>query len=74
MYRIRIPAEIKDNGYYMRREPFHRISSSYYEIHIESFADLTVSEHVGILNKIANIGGMGNLRVTKLENNASEEK
>lgn len=71
-YLIRIPAEI-NNGYWTRRENPTRISASHYELYINSFNDLTISEQHAFLDKMANIGGVGNLRVHKLgEENDSE--
>ena len=64
-YLIRIPAEI-NNGYWTRRDSPTRISTSHYELFINDFSDLTVEEQRAFLDKMANIGGVGNLRVTKV--------
>ena len=65
-YLIRIPAEITSNGYYTRREKPTRVSTAHYELYVSNFGDLTVEEQCAILDKMANIGGVGNLRVTKV--------
>lgn len=72
MYRIRIPAEYKGGKYFTRRMPSKQISSAYYELHIQNFSDLTVEEHKAILDKWSSIGGLGNLRVLKIDNDTNE--
>lgn len=71
-YLVRIPAEITNHGYYTRRENPTRVSTAHYELYISDFSDLTVGEQHAFLDKMANIGGMGNLRVSKIGNYDSE--
>jgi|DEB0MinimDraft_4_1074332.scaffolds.fasta_scaffold43086_1 hypothetical protein len=74
-YRVRIPCEITDEGYFTRRPQRKRMSTSYYEVYVEQPLDLTDEEIMTIFHKMSIIGGMGNLRVTKIgEENDSEEK
>ena len=69
---MRIPAEITDEGYFTRRPARKRVATSHYEVYINKLSDLTDSEQIAILDKISNIGGIGNLRVMKIGDNDSE--
>jgi len=65
-YKLRIPAEITDQGYFTRRPNPTRMHTAYYEVHITEASELTPDEWMAIVDKMANIGGMGNLRVEKI--------
>lgn len=74
-YKIRIPAEVTSYGYLTRRPNPTKIHTAYYEVYFSDTTELTNDEMMAIFDKMANIGGIGNLRVEKFgdESKAQEE-
>jgi hypothetical protein len=72
-FKVRLPSKPVEGGYLTRREIPTRTFMSHYEVYISDFSDLTKEEHVALLNKLANIGGVGNIRVYKVESKRESE-